>query len=291
MSCLHDMSLLFIVNQMNQKINDKYSLINIKKIKESPFPRILLNACTHGSERVGLQVVKYFKKVKILHGTLVINIANEQAVKSKKRFIGSDLNRVFPGKKDGNHEERLAYQMKPFIEAFDVVIDIHSTESGVSSSLIITKLSRQTEEVIKVIEPKKVLYMNTKPRTLNSLISSAKVGVAFEYGKDKYKKTYTETVQGVRRLLQHYQMIKSGISKKSKIKTELYEIYEKEEKPSGFEVSSSVRNFHLVKKGEPVGVNKKGEKIYAKESFYPVLFGKNTYKTIFGFKARKITGK
>lgn len=287
MTCLF----YFIVNQMNQKINDKYSLINIKKIKESPFPRILLNACTHGSERVGLQVVKYFKKVKILHGTLVINIANEQAVKSKKRFIGSDLNRVFPGKKDGDHEERLAYQMKPFIEAFDVVIDIHSTESGVSSSLIITKFSRQTEEVIKVIEPKKVLYMNTKPRTLNSLISYAKVGVAFEYGKDKDKKTYAETVQGIRRLLRHYNMIKSGINKKSKIKTELYEIYEKEEKPSGFEVSPSVKNFHLVKKGELVGGNKKGEKIYAKESFYPVLFGKNTYKAIFGFKARKITGK
>jgi succinylglutamate desuccinylase len=276
---------------MKQKINDKYSLMNIKKIKESPSPRILLNACTHGSERVGLHVIKYFKKIKILRGTLVINIANEQAVKSKKRFIGSDLNRVFPGKSNGNYEERLAYQMKPFIEPFDVVIDIHSTESGVSSSLIITKLSRQTKEVIKAVEPEKVLYMNTKPRTPHALISSAKVGVAFEYGKDKDKKTYTETVQGINRLLQHYQMIKSGVIKKNRRKTEFYEIYEKEEKSSGFEISPSIKNFHLVKKGELIGANKKGEKIYAKESFYPVLFGKNTYKTIFGFKARKITGK
>lgn len=276
---------------MKQKTNDKYSLVNIKKIKDSPSPRILLNSCTHGSERVGLQVIKYFKKVNILRGTLVVNIANEQAVKSRKRFIGSDLNRVFPGKKEGNHEERLAYQMKPFIEAFDVVVDIHSTESGVSSSLIVTKLSQQTKEIIKAVAPEKVLYMNTKPKTLNALISSAKVGVAFEYGKDKDKKTYTETVQGVRRLLQHYSMIKSEITKKSITKTEFYEIYEKEEKPSGFEISSSIKNFHLVKKGELVGANKKGEKIYAKESFYPVLFGKNTYKTIFGFKARKITGK
>lgn len=273
---------------MQRKLNNIYSLSNIKKIKESPTPRVLLNACTHGSEHVGLQVINYFKKTKITKGTLIVNIANERAVKSKKRFIESDLNRVFPGKEDGNYEERLASKIKPFVDAFDVVVDIHSTESGVSSALIVTKFSQQTKKALRAIAPKRVLFMNTKPKNPHSLISSAKVGIAFEYGKDKDKKTYSQTIQGIERLLNYYGMLESSVTKKTHRKTEFYEVYGQEKKPSGSKISPSIKNFNLVKKGVYIGFNKNNKKIFAKESFYPILFGNNTYETIFGFKARKI---
>lgn len=270
----------------NYYMTDKYSKQKIKKILESPSPRVLLNVCTHGSERVGLKVAKYFSKTKPLCGTFVINVANEKAVNAKKRFISDDLNRVFPGKKKGSYEEELAYKMKPFIEVFDVVIDIHSTETGVSSSLIITDYTTTIRPLLKAISPKRVIYMKTTKS--NALISSARLGIGFEYGKDKSKKTYSDTVQGITYLLEYYKMIEHSRMKSIKKKIEFYEANSTVAKPEGFKVASGLKNFQLLEKGTMIGYNPRTkEKILAKKSFYPILFGKNSYKTIFGFSAKR----
>ncbi|OHA83277.1 MAG: hypothetical protein A2937_03955 [Candidatus Yonathbacteria bacterium RIFCSPLOWO2_01_FULL_47_33b] len=267
-------------------MNHKYSKKNIQKIDCSPSPKILLNVCTHGNERVGLKVAKYFSKTQPLCGTFVINVANEQAVKAKKRFLDDDLNRVFPGRKNGSREEELAYRMKPFIDAFDVVVDIHSTESGVASSLIITNYTPAMKPLLKAISPKRVIYM--KATKSNALMSSAKLGVGFEYGKDKSTKTYHDTIRGVTRLLEYYKMIKPSSQKQNKNTIDFYEVDALVIKPEGFKVMSSIKNFALLEKGSVVGYNQKTkEKIFAKKSFHPILFGKNTYKTIFGFSSKK----
>lgn len=148
----------FILNKYDYMVN-KYSKNNIQKILRSPSPRVLLNVCTHGTERVGLNVAKYFSNTKPLCGTFVINIANEKAVEAKKRFISDDLNRVFPGKQNGSYEEKLAFKMKPFIDAFDVVVDVHSTETGMTSSIIITDFTSVMKPILKAISPKRVIYM------------------------------------------------------------------------------------------------------------------------------------
>lgn len=266
---------------------NKYSKKNIQNILQSPSPRVLLNVCTHGSEQVGLMVAEYFSKTKPICGTFVINIANEKATALKKRFITHDLNRVFPGKKNGSYEEKLAYSMKPFIDAFDVVVDVHSTETGMASSLIVTDFFPAMKPLLKIISPKRVIYMNTKKP--NALMSSAKLGIAFEYGKDKSKRTYFETVQGIKRLLAYYEMIKLPNKKQSRKTVELYEVDTSVLKPEGFKAMVAVKNFSLIKKGTVIGYNAKTkEKIFAQKSFYPVLFGKNSYKTIFGFSSKKM---
>lgn len=277
----------FILDKYNLKsMINKYSKKKIQKILQSPSPRILLNVCTHGSEQVGLRVAEYFSKMKPLCGTFVINIANEKAVALKKRFITHDLNRVFPGKKNGSYEEKLAYSMKPFIDAFDVVVDVHSTETGMSSSLIVTDFFPAMKPLLRVISLKRVIYMNTGK--FDALISSAKLGIAFECGKDKSKKTYLETVQGVKCLLGYYGMIKLPKRKQSKKKIEFYEVDAFVLKPEGFNVMPGIKNFSLLKKGSALGYNPDTkEKIFAQKSFYTILFGKNSYKTIFGFSSKK----
>jgi succinylglutamate desuccinylase len=265
---------------------DKYSKKNIEKIKESPSPKILLNVCTHGSERVGLKIAKALKDLKPLRGTLVINVANELAVAKKKRFIDEDLNRVFPGKKTGNHEQKLAYAMKPFVEAFDVVLDIHSTETDLRSALIVTDYSREVKPLLKAISPKRVIFMTATKS--NTLISSAKIGIGFEYGNDKSEKTYTETVKGIEQLLGFFNMINVSKKRKAKHIVEFFEADSIVPKPDGFEVVSSITNFKMVKKGTIIGHNSKTkENIFAEKDFYPILFGKNSYKTMFGFSAKK----
>lgn len=269
-------------------MNQNYSKKTINTILKSPYPRILLNVCTHGNERVGLKVAEYFDTITPTKGTFIINIANKEAVRARKRFIDHDLNRIFPGKKKGSHEEMLAYTMRPFVKAFDVVLDIHSTESGLTSSLIITKLSKKVIPIIKAIAPEQLIYM--KATKSNALMSEAKIGIGFEYGKDKDEKTYTDTVKGIHHVLEYFSMYPSPTKINKKAKTNCYEAYTTIAKPEGFVVNETIQNFTLVKKGEIIGHHKKTRAIIrAEESFYPILFGKNSYKTMFGFAGKKFT--
>lgn len=257
-----------------------------KNLKNKNNPKILLNVCTHGTERVGLKVAEYFKDFKPLRGVFVINIANKEALRARKRYLDTDLNRVFPGKKNGNREERLAYKLKPFVDSFDVVLDIHSTETNLKSALIITNYSREVKPLLRAVSPKRVIHMTATQS--NALISSAKIGIGFEYGKDKSRQTYVDTVKGVNNILRHYKMLKKHSIKKNKKSVDFFEASAVISKPEGFEVAPGIKNFIFVKKGAVIGVNKKTkEKIFAEQDFYPILFGKNSYKTMFGFSAQK----
>jgi hypothetical protein len=79
-------------------------------------------------------------------------------------------------------------------------------------------------------------------------------------------------------------------SKPAKNKSiEMYEAFGTVEKPKGFLVDKNIRNFKLVLNGAVIGHNKKlKQTIISKRAFYPILFGKNTYKTMFGFMGKKL---
>ncbi len=246
--------------------------------------KILLNILTHGDERIGLTVAKEIKKYKIAPSVLSVNIANKKAYRAKKRYIDQDLNRSFPGKKYGNHEERLAYRLFRFVKKFDVVIDIHSTTSSLKDALIVTKLDAETLRCIKAISPKYLLYMRATKN--NALISNATIGLAFEYGKDKDPAVVKKVVRDVLRLFAFLGIIKVR-PKQSKRATRYFDVFGTVKKPKGYNLLRTIKNYTLVRRGEVYASN--GKKVLAaQEDFYPILFGENTYHHYFGFKAKEM---
>jgi succinylglutamate desuccinylase len=249
--------------------------------------KILINALTHGDELIGLRVIKEIKKHN-LSRNVHFNIANKRAYKLNKRFIDQDLNRSFPGNLKGNYEQRLAAKLFENIKSFDVVMDIHSTKSMLKDSLIVTKLNKKTLEYVKAIGPKYLLHM--KATKNNALISSAKIGIAFEYGKDDSGKAIANTVEGIERLLAYFKMININFPTKH-INTKIFSVNKTIKKPYGALAQNSVKNFKLVKKGETYAYTGTGEKLSAKESFYPILFGQSNYEDIFGFQGKLVSRK
>lgn len=249
-------------------------------------PVVYVNACTHGNETVGARVLKELKKLKLEKGTLITNIANRRAFDLGKRFVDTDLNRSFPGKPKGAYEERLAYVLSPLVRAVDVVIDIHSTGAGEHSSVIVTKLDEPTAEIVRLINPKRVLVMAATRG--NALISSARVGIALEHGKDRNKSTYDRTLRDILRVLSGLGMIRRGLSRRTKPWPEFYLVSEPLKKQPGFIIVKGIRNFVLVKKGQVVARDGQGKEVKAPKDFYPVLFGENTYTKIFGFMGKRM---
>lgn len=253
--------------------------------------KILLNVCTHGDELVGLRVADHFAKSPLVQKEiLTIHVANKEAVKAGKRFIDKDLNRVFPGDPHGCHEERLAHSLVPFIEGFDFVMDVHSTNTGVTSAVMLNEFSGDILSIVQAIAPKRALVMSaTKSR---ALISAAKLAIAFECGKDSDPETYEETVRGIERCLAHFGLFEKTMCAEADTKkdeTVFLEAFKTVPKPEGFVVSGEINNFELITRGTLIGMNPEtGESVFAEDDFYPILFGKNTYKDIFGFAGRRV---
>lgn len=248
-------------------------------------PTVLVNACTHGHETVGLGVIEALQTLTPQMGTLIYNVANERAVAAKTAFTESDLNRVFPGSPTGTYEERLAHLMHPVLAQCDVVIDVHSTnttEPGADSMLIVTKLDARTKTVVDAIAPPKVLVMEYKNK--HALISDAAIGIAFEYGSNNNPVTLEWIVRDIKKVLMHLDMIPREPYVATAQRTEYYRVFDALQRTSEMTINSAIKNYTLVTKGQRIGTNA-GEPMFAPQDFVPILFGENRYKNIFGFMA------
>jgi len=248
--------------------------------------KIILNIMTHGDERIGLKVSKEIEKLHISKDTLAVQIANPRALAANKRFIDQDLNRSFPGKKDGNYEQRRAYNLLPAVKKADMVIDIHSTTSNLKDALIVTSMSKKIKEYIGVIKPKYLLLMNAVKN--KDMISHTKHGIAFEYGKDKDASVLKKIVMDIKRIFGHLGIIEPVALSKKNIETQYFNVTSTVAKPKGYKLMGNIKNYKLVKNGQSYARDR-NKFLRAKEDFYPVLFGQKNYEDIFGFKAKRMS--
>jgi predicted deacylase len=104
-----------------------------------PGPHVMVNALTHGNEICGAIVVDRLLRegVKPTRGKLTLAFANVEAFSRfdpanpyATRFVDEDFNRVWtPAVLDGprnSTEMRRARELRPFVEAADYLLDIHS---------------------------------------------------------------------------------------------------------------------------------------------------------------------
>lgn len=255
--------------------------------------KIIIVGSTHGHEKIGQKVAEELKKILPEINQVQFLIGNPQASEKNIPFVESDLNRVFPGKAGGDYEEKRAFELSKEIISADLVIDIHSTNTtdySTNSMLIVTKFDKATEDLIKIINPPKVLVM--KYKNDKALISQAKVGIAFEYGVDTSLKVLEVTLHDIANLFIHFGILKNNPYQKVELncKTEIYEVYDAFEKTfeGKFVRDSRLINFQKVEKGMAIGLTETGAQVEASEDFYPIMFGENRYTTILGFKAKKL---
>jgi len=94
-------------------------------------PILTLLTGIHGDETSGLFVIEYLLgRLPDFKGQLrVIPSANPVAQALQLRVSPRDdldLNRIFPGKPDGQYPERIAYQLMKYLSDSDLVVDFHS---------------------------------------------------------------------------------------------------------------------------------------------------------------------
>ncbi len=248
--------------------------LNIKTIGNGS-PKVLIVGCVHGDEIIGQKVINDLKKIKVQKGSVSFLIANGSAQEKNQRWISNDLNRSFPGIKNGSNESRIAYYINKELKNYDLVIDIHATNSDIGDLAVITNLKSKTKNLLKIIPISKIMLAR-KCVVFGGceLITHSKLGVALEYGPDKSGRNYKKALNNIKTILKNLGII-NGRKKIFKEKI-IYSISGVYKISNDFQQCLKLKNYKKIKKGQIIGKIKNKE-IKSNKDFYPLFLGKGAY--------------
>lgn len=239
-------------------------------------PKVAFIGCTHGNEPVGRFVIEELRRKRIKKGALSLILANPKALNKEKRFHKKDLNRSFPGSRDGEYEERLAFFLKERLKDFDYVFDLHGSKTDCGRLVVVTKMNRKTKDMLKLTSIPNILHIKNSVYGEVGLISHCN-GIALEYGPYKDGRNYKVALKDVVEILTNLGMV-DGVKNKIFPEKDLYIAKEKYIFNDFVNVSTEgMKDYKYIKRGDLIA-HKKGKPIYSKTSFYPIFLQKGKTK-------------
>lgn len=224
--------------------------------------------CLHGNERYGFEVSKN-------QSFFPFFLSNKKAFIENKRFIDTDLNRCFPGKLDGNHEEKLAYNLIKKLKDFYYVIDLHSSSNNCPMFGIITKPNNEKIEFAKTLGLKKLVVMPEFFASGKALIDFVDCGISIEVGPHNRKENVKEASLLIKNVIEN------------KINNNLIEIFEVFDIIKKSKDNVLINNFDNVAKGQIIAGDISGNQI-SEYDFTAVLVDEEAYKDVLCLACKKI---
>jgi len=182
-------------------------------------PCVLLTAGIHGDEINGVEIVRQVISKKInkpSRGTIIcIPVINVFGFLNMERAFpdGRDLNRVFPGTRNGSLASRFAHQFSTkILPVADYCLDFHT---GGGSRFNVAQIrvdpsDQQLIELAKIFGAPFLVYSKNIPKSYRSTCARMNIPVLlFEGGKSQIsdKDIAREGVHGAMRILNHLDML------------------------------------------------------------------------------------
>lgn len=126
---------------------------------EEPGKTVLITAGIHAEEYVGIQaaveLADRLKTEKIAGTVVIVKVINREAFEKRSGSFGyedgKNLNRVFPGNREGTQMERLAWGIeKELFPIADYYIDLHSGDSYEQLAPYVYYAGQASEETVKI---------------------------------------------------------------------------------------------------------------------------------------------
>ncbi len=187
---------------------------------KKPGPTVLITAGIHGDEINGVEVVRQIIAKKINkpdRGSIIcIPVLNVFGFLNMDRFFpdGRDLNRVFPGTKNGSLASRFAYQfVNEILPSADFCLDFHTGGASRFNAphIRVDQKNQRLVALAKVFNAPFILYSKNLEGSYRSTCAKKGIDILlFEGGKSQNssKDIAVEGVKGVMRILNHLEMLK-----------------------------------------------------------------------------------
>jgi predicted deacylase len=183
-----------------------------------PGPVFGVTAVVHGNEVNGIRVIqKLFDSIdpKQLRGTIVgVPIVNLPAYLANERtFFGLDLNRVMPGRADGNAAEVYAHRfLDRIVGRFEYLIDLHTASFGRINSLYVRANldQRETAKLAALQHPEIVVHNEARDGTLREAAADRDiVSITVEVGNPLrfQSRLIRDSLAGIKNVLSSLKMV------------------------------------------------------------------------------------
>jgi len=181
-------------------------------------PVLLLNAGIHGNELNGVEIVRELlaKKFTKPEKGMVISIPTLNVFgflnQSREFPDGKDLNRSFPGSKNGSLASIFAYHMmKEIVPHINYCIDFHTggAQRFNSTQIRISRKNTELLELAKIFNPRFIVYADEREKSFRQAATAlGKKVLLFEGGKSlDFKHSITQRgVIGTLRIMHHLGM-------------------------------------------------------------------------------------
>ncbi len=182
-------------------------------------PTVLITGGIHGDELNGVEVVRQIiaKKInKPARGTIIcIPLLNVFGFLSMDRYFpdGKDLNRVFPGTKNGSLASRFAYQfVNEILPHVDFCLDFHTGGASRFNAphIRVAPDNASLIEYAKIFNAPFTLFSKNIKKSYRSICAQKDIDILlFEGGKsqDNNRDIAKEGVEGTMRILAHLEML------------------------------------------------------------------------------------
>lgn len=196
-------------------------VIVVKGKKEGPV--LGITAALHGNELNGISTI--FKLIEDidpndLSGTLVlVPISNVPGYLMNTRYFSDnvDLNRIMPGKQEGNTSQLYAYNLThKIINRFDYLLDLHTASHGRVNSLYIRADidSEDTRTLAYLQNPQIIVKKYDEEGTLRGWANENGIpSITIEIGNPNafQHPLIDETLEGIMNTMKHLDMIKGKV--------------------------------------------------------------------------------
>ena len=185
----------------------------------SPGPTLLVTAGVHGCEYVSIEAANRVAAIDPSHlsGTLVVlPVVNLPSFTTRTIYVnphdGKNLNRMFPGTRDGTFAERLAYWItNMFIKDADAYIDLHGGDmnEALTPFTIYRQHDEQAEQLARVFGLPNLLPSTSPGHSYSAGHAHGVPAILAESGGQGrlIEEDVTPLTDGVRRVMQHLRML------------------------------------------------------------------------------------
>lgn len=230
---------IILPGQNKQIVLNSYELHSKTKIEIPVFvfrskndgPTLLLSAGMHGEETNGIEIIRKIinrTEIKNLNCGSIIAIPVINCVSfifgSRDLPDGRDLNRCFPGNKNGSFGSRIAYDiMKHIIPLIDFGIDFHTGGAKISNSPQLRCVFEFPENIALAEKFSPPLIIDSKYRegTFRKEAAKKNKAILVYEGGESMRFDYNainEGVNGCMRLMNSYNMIDYDVPKNHSVK-------------------------------------------------------------------------
>jgi len=244
-------------------------------------PEVAVVGGIHGDEPSGVRAVRRLREAELnLQRGVAFVVANPAAVAAGRRFLDSDLNRVFPGDPDGDREHRIASELCELLSPL-VTLSIHGTHSHPKPFALVHRSDPAEYELASRLPvPHVVDHSGVNEETVSSCVRVVEVEVGIQ-GTD------TAAAAAERQARAFLRRVGALPGEPPKSDPDFYHMTRGVPKPVGADAELLVDNFEFVPEGT-VFARVDDEKLVAERDFYPILMSETGYADIFGYEGEKL---